>query len=295
MGSGRALEWCLTGGMIVRRGGPAGGLVTEVVAAEALFDRALELGEKLAAGALDSVRLSGASSTETRTRRISPRCSGAKARALRQAYASPEHHEAVKAFLEKRAPDFAKARLARAGDAMTSVGPAPPAREAYADVPGVRIWYVDTGGSGLPVVFMHAATGSSRVWEHQMPAFTRAGYRVIAHDRRGWGRSVIDPSGPQPGTAADDLQALMDHLGIDRIHLVGTAAGAIASLDFALSFPHRLRSLVVANSIGGVQDEDYLALGRRLRPPQFDALPAEVRELGPSLPGGRSRGHAPLG
>lgn len=115
-----------------------------------------------------------------------------------------------------------------------------------------------------------------------MPAFTQAGYRVIAHDRRGWGRSVIDPSGPQPGTAADDLQALMDHLGLDRIHLVGTAAGAIGSLDFALSFPQRLRSLVVANSIGGVQDEDYLALGRRLRPPQFDALPAEVRELGPS-------------
>jgi pimeloyl-ACP methyl ester carboxylesterase len=74
----------------------------------------------------------------------------------------------------------------------------------------------------------------------------------------------------------------MDHLGLDRIHLVGTAAGAIGSLDFALSFPQRLRSLVVANSIGGVQDEDYLALGRRLRPPQFDALPAEVRELGPS-------------
>jgi len=115
-----------------------------------------------------------------------------------------------------------------------------------------------------------------------MPAFTQAGYRVIAHDRRGWGRSVVDPSGPQPGTAADDLQALMDHLGIDRIHLVGTAAGAIVSLDFALSFPQRVRSLVVANSIGGVQDEDYLALGRRLRPPQFDALPAEVRELGPS-------------
>ena len=39
---------------------------------------------------------------------------------------------------------------------------------------------------------------------------------------------------------------------------------------------------MVANSIGGVQDEDYLALGRRLRPSQFDALPAEVRELGPS-------------
>jgi pimeloyl-ACP methyl ester carboxylesterase len=165
---------------------------------------------------------------------------------------------------------------------VKTIGPARQAREAYADVPGVRLCYIDTGGSRLPVIFMHAATGSCRVWEHQMPAFTQAGYRVIAHDRRGWGRSVIDPSGPQPGTAADDLQALMDHLGIDRIHLVGTAAGAIASLDFALSFPQRLRSLVVANSIGGVQDDDYLALGRRLRPPQFDALPAEVRELGPS-------------
>jgi pimeloyl-ACP methyl ester carboxylesterase len=59
-------------------------------------------------------------------------------------------------------------------------------------------------------------------------------------------------------------------------------AGGIVSLDFAVSFPQRLRSLVVANSIGGVQDEDYLELGRRLRPPQFNALPPDVRELGPS-------------
>jgi pimeloyl-ACP methyl ester carboxylesterase len=158
----------------------------------------------------------------------------------------------------------------------------PAAREAYATLPGARLWYSDTGGSGVPVVFMHAATGSSRVWEYQIPAFTQAGYRVIAFDRRGWGRTLIDPAGPQPGAAADDLLALMDHLGIARFHLVGTAAGAFASLDFALSFPQRLRSLVVANSIGGVQDADFLELGRRIRPPQFDALPPDVRELGPS-------------
>jgi pimeloyl-ACP methyl ester carboxylesterase len=129
---------------------------------------------------------------------------------------------------------------------------------------------------------MHAATGSCRVWEHQLPVFAQAGLRVIAYDRRGWGRSVIDPSGAQPGTAADDLHALVDHLGVDRFHLVGTAAGAIASVDFALAFPGRLRSLVVANSIVGVQDEDYLALGRRLRPPEFEALPPDLRELGPT-------------
>jgi pimeloyl-ACP methyl ester carboxylesterase len=164
---------------------------------------------------------------------------------------------------------------------------APPAsgvavREAYANLPGVRLWYRDTGGDGVPVVFMHAATGSSGVWQYQIPAFTSAGYRFIAFDRRGFGRTVIEPEGPQPGTAADDLQRLMDHLGIRSFHLVGTAAGAFASFDYALSFPDRLRSLVIANTIGGVVDEDFQELGRRLRPPQFNALPAEVRELGPS-------------
>src|ERR1700722_9913957 len=48
------------------------------------------------------------------------------------------------------------------------------------------------------------------------------GYRVIAFDRRGWGRTVIDPTEPQPGTAAGDLLALLDDLGLDRVHVVGT-------------------------------------------------------------------------
>lgn len=134
----------------------------------------------------------------------------------------------------------------------------------------------------MPVVFVHAATGSSQVWEHQLPAFTADGYRVVTYDRRGFGRSVIDPSGVQPGSGADDLLALVDRLGIGRFHLVGTAAGGGIALDFALSFPQRLRSLVVANAVGGVQDKEYLELGQRIRPAQFDALPPDFRELGPS-------------
>ena len=155
-------------------------------------------------------------------------------------------------------------------------------RQSQADLPGVRLSYTDTGGKGVAVVFSHAATGSSRVWEYQVPAFTSAGYRVITYDRRGFGGSTVDPGGPQPGTGADDLLGLVDHLGLDRFHLVGTAAGGIVAFDFAVSFPLRVRSLVVANSIGGVQDEEYLEMGRRLRPPQFNALPPDVRELGPS-------------
>jgi len=156
------------------------------------------------------------------------------------------------------------------------------AQEGYTDVPGARLWFTDTGGSGVPLVLLHAATGSVRSWELQIPAFSAAGYRVIAFDRRGWGRSLVQQTDPQPGTAADDLRALMNHLGVERAHLVGTAAGGFGALDFALSFPERLRSLVFANSIGGVQDEEYLQLGRRLRPAAFDALPPEFREVGPS-------------
>ena len=128
---------------------------------------------------------------------------------------------------------------------------------AQAGSKGVPVFYTDTGGSGVPVVFMHAATGSTGSWEHQTPAFVKAGYRVIAFDRRGWGRTSIEP-GVAPGTAADDLIALMDSLHIDRFHLVGTAAGGFVTLDTALSFPTRLRSFVMANSIGGVTDPEFV-------------------------------------
>ena len=156
------------------------------------------------------------------------------------------------------------------------------ARGAFAQLPGRRLWYLDTGGTGIPVVFLHAASGSSALLEHQIAVVRAAGYRFIAYDRLGSGRSVLD-SGSDPGSAADDLDALVSLLKIDRFHLVGTAAGGGVALDYALTHPERLRSLIVANSIGGVQDDDYLALSRRMRPaPQFDALPTEFRELGPS-------------
>ena len=149
----------------------------------------------------------------------------------------------------------------------------------YAPLAEAKLWYEDTGGPGEVLVLLHAGTGSSRSWSRQMEAFRAAGFRAVAYDRCGHGRS----EGSGGASAADDLLSLADHLKLERFHAVGTAAGAIVALDFALSFAARLRSLVFANSHGGVQDEDYLALQRRLRPsPQFAALPAEVRELGPA-------------
>jgi pimeloyl-ACP methyl ester carboxylesterase len=164
-------------------------------------------------------------------------------------------------------------------------------REGFADVSGARLFYVDTGGSGPAIVLLHAGTGSARVWEHQVGPFVSSGLRVIAYDRRGFGRTVTNGSGPA-GTAVDDLETLLTHLGLERVHLLGTAAGGIVATDYALSFPKRLRSLVIANSLVGVQDEEYLELGRRLRPKSFAALPPDVRELGPAYRAGNPSGTA---
>lgn len=152
-----------------------------------------------------------------------------------------------------------------------------------AEIPGARLRYEDSGGEGSgegpPVVFLHAGSGSSRMWEHQIPAFTGAGYRFIAYDRR------------DTGIAIEDLEGLAAHLHLDRFHLVGTAAGGIVAVDYVLTCPERLRSLVIANSIVGVQDEEYLEMTRRLRPaPDFNAIPAEIRELGPSYRASNPRG-----
>ena len=155
----------------------------------------------------------------------------------------------------------------------------------YLTLPGVDLWYEDTGGVGTPVIFLHAASGTCEGWIHQTPAFTAAGYRCIAYDRRTWGRSA--PTGPehQPGFVGDDLHALVESLRLERAHLVATAAGGITALDYALTRPERVRSLVAANTIGGVQDAEYLEVQQRLRPPEIANLPVELRELGPSYRG----------
>jgi pimeloyl-ACP methyl ester carboxylesterase len=115
---------------------------------------------------------------------------------------------------------------------------------------------IDSGGAGVPIVLLHANTGTSRSWENQISAFSRAGYRAIAFDRRGWGKSTAEPAtGPQPGTIASDLEALDGRFALERFHLVAVAGGAFAALDYAAWQPRRLRSLVVAASTGQLVDD----------------------------------------
>ena len=89
---------------------------------------------------------------------------------------------------------------------------------------GTQIYYKDWG-TGTPVVFSHGWPLSADAWDAQMYFLGQQGYRVIAHDRRGHGRSTQPWNGNDMDTYADDLAALMDSLDIRDAMMVGHSTG----------------------------------------------------------------------
>ncbi len=89
---------------------------------------------------------------------------------------------------------------------------------------GTRIYFKDWG-SGPPIVFCHGWPLSADAWDAQMLFFTANGFRCIAHDRRGHGRSSQPSGGNDMDTYADDLAELVDALDLDRAMFVGHSTG----------------------------------------------------------------------
>jgi pimeloyl-ACP methyl ester carboxylesterase len=111
---------------------------------------------------------------------------------------------------------------------------------------GVKLYYEETG-SGTPVVFVHEFAGDYRSWEPQLRFFSRC-YRAIAFNARGYPPSDIpgDVAHYSQARARDDVVAVLDHLKIDRAHVVGLSMGGFAALHVGLARPERAHSLVIA-------------------------------------------------
>jgi len=88
----------------------------------------------------------------------------------------------------------------------------------------IHLYYEDHG-SGQPVVLIHGYPLSSSSWEKQVPALLNAGYRVIAYDRRGFGKSSQPTTGYNYNTFAEDLHKLITHLKLRDFVLVGFSMG----------------------------------------------------------------------
>ncbi len=146
---------------------------------------------------------------------------------------------------------------------------------------GAGIYYWDTGGDGPAVVFSHPGTGSALSWPYQQPVFAAAGFRTIAYSRRG---RYGSPAGSldDTGSYAGDLDALMVHLNIDKFHMVGLAAGGFVVSDYAVSYPDKLMSMVIACSLFGLWDKDIDSRSDFILSKGFSAMPSEFKEIGPA-------------
>lgn len=113
-------------------------------------------------------------------------------------------------------------------------------------VNGVRL-HVEDHGTGPAVLMLHGWPDSSRLWRNQVPALVEAGFRVIAPDLRGFGRSDMpqDVETYELAALLSDVVGITDALEVDRTHVVGHDWGAALGWEMAIHVPERVNRLVV--------------------------------------------------
>jgi aminoacrylate hydrolase len=104
--------------------------------------------------------------------------------------------------------------------------------------------YYEMHGDGTPVLLVPGLGGVGSYWNPNLAAFSQA-HAVIVHDHRGTGQSSRSAIRYSVDQMTDDLVGLMDHLRIDRAHLVGHSTGGAIGQTLAARHPERLKSLVV--------------------------------------------------
>ncbi|WP_299350315.1 alpha/beta fold hydrolase [uncultured Shimia sp.] len=109
-----------------------------------------------------------------------------------------------------------------------------------AAVNGIEMYYAVYGeAEGTPILMIHGGLAHADIWSAQV-ADLMADYKVIVADTRGHGRSTNDGSDYSYGLLASDYLALMDHLGVEKVHLVGWSDGANIGYSISQTNPERL-------------------------------------------------------
>jgi 3-oxoadipate enol-lactonase len=147
---------------------------------------------------------------------------------------------------------------------------------SFARNSGARIYW-DEQGSGEPLLLIMGLSYPSYMWHRSRPVFARS-YRTVALDNRGVGQSDVPPGVYSIALMAADAAAVLDAAGLESAHVFGASMGGMIAQEFALQYPHRVRSLILgATAAGGphavpAQPEALQALLRR------DVTPLESRE-----------------
>lgn len=120
---------------------------------------------------------------------------------------------------------------------------------------GFKLYFEETG-SGTPVLFIHEFAGDLTSWEPQVRHFGRR-YRCITYNARGYPPSDVPPTPASysQDRAVRDAISVLDHLKVDRAHIVGLSMGGFATLHFGMMFPERALSLCVAGCGYGAEPD----------------------------------------
>jgi 3-oxoadipate enol-lactonase len=117
-------------------------------------------------------------------------------------------------------------------------------------VDGADLHY-EVSGHGPAIAFAHGLGGSQMSWWQQVAHFERS-HTCVTFAHRGFWPSAVDAGAPEPARYADDLRALLDHLGIGRAHLVGQSMGGWTVVEFCLRHPQRVTGLVLSATTGSI-------------------------------------------
>jgi 3-oxoadipate enol-lactonase len=148
--------------------------------------------------------------------------------------------------------------------------------------------YYEEAGSGMPILFVHEFAGDHRGWEPQMRYFARS-HRCIAYSARGYTPSEVpkDPAAYSYQHFMRDMIAMLDHLGLDKAHIVGLSMGGYTAVQVGINHPDRALSLTAAGAGSGSERwlTDEFRLGAQVTAEQFEtkgaAEVANTYGLGP--------------
>jgi pimeloyl-ACP methyl ester carboxylesterase len=137
-------------------------------------------------------------------------------------------------------------------------------RTGTLDHSGEELYFEVVGGGAVgdarePVVLCHGLGGNHASWWQQLGPLVDAGFTAVTWDQRGFGNSTrrTGVAGPEP--AVGDLVALVDHLGLGAVHVVGQSMGGWVAMGVALHSEVDLVSLTLTDTLAGVYTDDVLA------------------------------------
>jgi pimeloyl-ACP methyl ester carboxylesterase len=168
---------------------------------------------------------------------------------------------------------------------------------------GARIWFAQWGAEahGVPVLLLHGGEGNSNYFGNLVPILVKHGYRVIAIDSRGHGRSTRTDVPITYHLMAEDVIQVLDRLKIQRVSLVGWSDGGCIGYDLAINHPQRLARLFAFGAdadVSGLNDDGanspvFRAYSARVRdeyrrlsptPEQWENFDAAINKMWYSLP-----------